>query len=194
MVNNLKESLVTLKENFKALQQEEKDKNKAFKKFLNLLSDFLQKSFGLEEDEVSILITDKKESIISFVKPDYLVNSGMIPLTSQDSVAAQALNNSKAKVLNHIKKKRHSSIFEYVKHPAKTVYPVQKLMAVPLLFNGKKYGVIEMMRKGLTPSDSGQDWTEDDLKKMVEIVKEIASFFAFFKPEDYKPSLVENEK
>ncbi len=188
---NLKESLDSLKEKFKSVQQEEKDKNKAFKRFADLLSEFLQKGFALEEDEVSILITDKKESILSFVKPDYLVNAGIIPLTSQDSIAAQALTASKAKVLNHIKKKRHSSIFEYVKHPEKTTYPVQKIMAVPLLFKGKKYGVIELTRKGSSPSEAGPDFTEEDLKDMVEIVKEIVSFFAFFKPEDYKPSLIE---
>ncbi len=186
-----KEKLEALKTNLKELQGEDSKKEEKFLKFLDILSEFLQDIFKVEDDEVSILITDKKEEILSFVKPDYLRGAGIIPMSSQDSFAVQSLITAKAKVVNHLKKKRPSSIFELVKNPDKPNYPVQKLMIVPLLLKGKKLGVIEIMKKAMSWNEAGPDFTEEDLKVLVDIVKEIATYFAFFKPEDYKPKLTE---
>ncbi len=186
-----KERLEEFKNKVKELQSEEGKKEEKFLKFLDLYSELLQDIFKVEDDEVSILITDKKEEILTFVKPDYLRDAGIIPMTSQDSFAVQSLTTAKAKVVNHLKKKRPSSIFELVKNPNKPNYPVQKLMIVPLLLKGKKLGVIEIMKKAMSWNEAGPDFTEEDLKILVDIVKETVSYFAFFKPEEYKPKLTE---
>ena len=191
MEAKIKEKLDIFKEEVKKLQAEEGEKEKKFYKFLDMLSSFLQDVFKVEDDEVTIFVTDKKESLLSFVKPDYLREAGIIPMTSQDSFAVQSLLNAKAKVINHLKKKRPSSIFELVKNPNKPNYPVQKLMVVPLLLKGKKLGVIEILKKAMSSSEAGPDFTEEDLKQLVEIVKEIVTYFSFFRPEDYKPKLTE---
>ncbi len=187
----IKEKLDIFKEEVKKLQAEEGEKENKFNKFLDMLSSFLQDVFKVEDDEVTIFVTDKKESLLSFVKPDYLREAGIIPMTSQDSFAVQSLLNAKAKVINNLKKKRPSSIFELVKNPNKPNYPVQKLMVVPLLLKGKKLGVIEILKKAMSSSEAGPDFTEEDLKQLVEIVKEIVTYFSYFKPEDYKPKLTE---
>ncbi len=187
----IKEKLDIFKEEVKKLQAEEGEKENKFNKFLDMLSSFLQDVFKVEDDEVTIFVTDKKESLLSFVKPDYLREAGIIPMTSQDSFAVQSLLNAKAKVINNLKKKRPSSIFELVKNPNKPNYPVQKLMVVPLLLKGKKLGVIEILKKAMSSSEAGPDFTEEDLKQLVEIAKEIVTYFSFFKPEDYKPKLTE---
>ena len=191
MEEKIKEKLEEFKNKLKELKKEEGEKEKKFFKFLDMLSEFLQDIFRVEEDEVTVLMTDKREALLSFVKPDYLRNAGIIPLSSQDSFAVQSLVNAKAKVVNHLKTKRTSSVFELVKNPDKPNYPVQKLMVVPLLLKGKKLGVIEIMKKAMSSSEAGPDFTEDDLKQLVEIVKEILPYFDFFKPEDFKPKLTE---
>ncbi len=191
MDEQTKEKLENFKNELKTLQTEEGEKVKKFFKFLDMFSKFLQDVFKVEDDEVTIFVTDKKESLLSFVKPDYLRGAGIIPLTSQDSFAVQSLVTAKAKVVNHLKKKRPSSIFELVKNPDKPNLPVQKLMIVPLLLKGKKLGVLEILKKAMSNNEAGPDFTEEDLKTLVEITKEITPFFSFFKPEDFKPKLTE---
>jgi len=189
---SVKAKLEVLKEKFEDLKQTKQEKSKSFFSFLDILSNFLGRLFEINDDEVSILVTNKDASILSFAKPDYLRKSGFIPISAQSSVAVDSLNMAKARVFNKPSRKTLCSIFEHVVHPEKQIHPVQKMMVIPLIYEKQKLGVVELTRKAKSLAEAGPDFTKDDLSLAIQVLKSILPYFAHFKIKDYKAKLSES--
>ncbi len=173
------------------LKNSDEEKEKKFLKFLDEVSLFYQELFNIDEDEVTILLTNKKRTLLSFAKPDYLRDAGFIPMTSPDSMAVKSIQSRKAKLLNSISSVRHTNIFESVKHPKKYSRPIQMMMIVPIFAENIPLGVIEIVRKGMSKTEAGEDFTQEDLKVLIDSVKKLSPYFLYFTPEDFRGRLVD---
>lgn len=164
---------------------------KRFEEFLTAAAEALSRIFSLYPDEVSLLVTDKREELLYFGKPDYLRNAGILPMSSFDSLAVESLRTAKARVVNNMKKDRYSSIFEMVKNPIRPNQPIQKMLIIPAISHGKRLGVVELNRKGPTSSEAGPQFSEEDLRQALDFVREILPAWETLKPEGFRPKLTE---
>ncbi|RMF92612.1 MAG: GAF domain-containing protein, partial [Candidatus Schekmanbacteria bacterium] len=104
------------------------------------------------------------------------------PLTKRESVSTKVMMTKKPEIKNDMQKIKHLSIYEHVKIDESKPKPIQKMITVPLLDNGNSLGVIQISRKGYTLEDAGADFTEEDAKKLQEIVPLFLSQLMKIKP------------
>jgi hypothetical protein len=130
----------------------------------------LAKMFKVDPDEVAILTLNTKLKNLKFVIPEKLSEVGTIPLTSSSALAARTARENRADVMNTFGTTRHATVFEGVPLGRKPGELIQKIMSAPILDEAKKVqGVIQISRKGKTPSDSGPDFTQKELRALVQI-------------------------
>ncbi len=192
-MSDFAEKLISLINKLETIKSSELEKEEKFNKFLDEVSSFYQEVYNVDEDEVTILLSNKKRNVLSFAKPDYLRDSGFIPMTSPDSMAVKSIHEKKAKLMNHIASIRHANIFESVKHPKKYSRPIQMMMIAPIFVEGVPLGAIEVVRKGNTKTEAGDDFSQEDFKNFVESVKKLAPYFLYFTPEDFRGKLISEE-
>ena len=130
----------------------------------------LARLFHVRPDEVALLRLDK--GMLRFLNPPSLSAAGLIPLSSS-AVAARTAVTKTALVSNTFAKMRHMAVFEAVKPQAKEdnqaadPVPIQKLMSAPIVDEeGDVVGVIQISRKGPTPTAAGPDFTVDDFHRL----------------------------
>ncbi|HLP58215.1 MAG TPA: hypothetical protein VK186_05260, partial [Candidatus Deferrimicrobium sp.] len=71
-----------------AVEIAKENKDEAFKKVIRAIELFYTENFFLDKYEVSIFLTNDEKTVLSFACPEYLVNSGMIPVSSTEAFAA----------------------------------------------------------------------------------------------------------
>ncbi len=124
--------------------------------------------FKVRQHEVALLTL--KHSMLQFEYPPELRKTGMIPLISSSQVSKTA-SSKRAEIFNNFISVRHSSVFETIKVGGDAM-TIQKLMSVPVLTpQGDVFGVIQVSRKGMTPTDAGADFTHVDLKVLQDASK-----------------------
>ena len=143
----------------------------------------LAKVFKVKEDEIGILRREKGSLV--FVYPERLHNVGRIPLNSPASLAARTAHGRRAEINNSFSRSRHSSFFEIFalgatseegKQPRQGL-PIQKIMSVPVVKTNDVAGVIQVCRKGETAGKAGPDFTQADLKILVEAAATLSACF-----------------
>ncbi len=119
-------------------------------------------------DEVAVLKLSGK--LLHFVFPPHLRGAGTIPITSS-AVAAKTANNRASIISNEFVRVQHLSVFELIPNaeadnPGVTkAQVIQKLMSAAVVDEqGSVFGVIQISRKGETPTSAGPNFTGDDLK------------------------------
>jgi len=132
------------------------------------------KVFEVQPDEVAILGFDPKGRFLKFLVPEKLQTMGQIPLTSTSSVAARTAREKRAEFINHFTVVPHASVFEAVPLGGERSDPIQKIMSVPILFDGKVVGVIQVSRKGKSTASAGPDFTHQDLRELAGAAEVIA--------------------
>jgi len=141
--------------------------------------------FGVQEDEVGILLLEG--STLVFCHPSRLKGVGRIPLNSSSSIAARTASTRRSEVLNHFAQVKHTSFFEAVKlsqseiedgqRPDLSSCVIQKLMTAPVMEGKKVRGVIQVSRKGASPTAAGPDFTQEDLQQLTEMASAVAACF-----------------
>lgn len=145
----------------------------------------LARFFGVKQEEIGILRLEK-ESLV-FVHPVKLHNVGRIPLNSP-AVAARTIHSKRPEIINSFARARHATFFEMVdltgkpgqpgqKKPSKEERIIQKLMSVPVVAANKVVGVIQICRKGATPSAAGADFTPADLQNLLAAAMTLGKCF-----------------
>ena len=141
----------------------------------------LARIFGVKQDEVGILRLEK-ESLV-FVHPVKLHNVGRIPLNSP-AVAARTIHSKRPEIINSFVRARHATFFEMVdlsgkpgQKKSKEERIIQKLMSVPVVAAGQVVGVIQICRKGATPSAAGPDFAPADLQNLLAAAMTLGKCF-----------------
>ena len=136
----------------------------------------LGQMFNVRTTEVGLLRLEGR--LLRFLYPTELQAVGAIPLSSS-AVAARTASSGKAVLFNNFVNVRHNNIFETMKLKGAeegTAQTIQKLMSAPiLLVPGEVLGVVQISRKGATPSAAGPDFGSPDLSRLQHASRMLAT-------------------
>jgi GAF domain-containing protein len=134
----------------------------------------ISRSFEVNPAEVAVFSLSKDGKHLRFVVPEKLQQVGSIPLTSMSSLAARTARERRPEIINHFSVVPHASVFEAVKLDDAPGDPIQKIMSVPLIFQKKVVGVIQVSRKARTSHAAGPDFTPQELKDLIAVSELLA--------------------
>jgi|SRR5271166_1575019 len=138
---------------------------------LGAVAEKIAKNLGVQTDEVAILGVSTRWRHLHFLVPQALKNVGFIPLTSNSALAARTARESKPEINNNFSAVRHATVFEGVKAATTRGESIQKIISAPILCDGKVVGVMQISRKGATPTEAGADFTADELGKVLALCR-----------------------
>jgi len=164
--------------------------DKAFKSVVDDIAKFYCDNFDLQADEVAILLTDKDNTVFSFAYPEYLVNAGMIPISSPDAFAARVFKMNRGMIENNFNQMKHLHLFEYIKGPGDKIRKIWKMMSTILHSGEVKFGIIELSRKGAAMNEAGEDFSPENLDFLESSMNEFARYFLKVLPGDFRGKLV----
>ncbi|MBI2837578.1 MAG: hypothetical protein HYX75_04650 [Acidobacteria bacterium] len=145
--------------------------------------------FGVQANEVAILIISNRQGILKFEYPKPLRNSGTIPLkgkvSAKDAIALRSVSSRRGEIINAVQQVKHLAVFEMVKTSSGTPMPIQKMLSVPILAGQDPIGVVQVSRKGENPAKAGVDFSDTDLKKLEKISAAVAPYLARVIPTTY---------
>ena len=160
-----------------------------FNKTISEICKFYIENLGLNEDEVAILLADKDKEVLSFAAPQYLVNSGLIPISSSDAFASIVYKLDKKAIDNNFNQQKHLNLFEFIKTPENKIKQIWKMLATTIKAEGERLGVIELSRKGETIIEAGEDFTQNDLDFVVDSISKLAPFLKKAMPDNFRGKL-----
>ena len=139
----------------------------------------LSRLFSVKSDEVAILEVAQNGAILSFLYPFILRKVGSIPMSTTNSLVVRTVREKRPEMINNFPAQKHPTVFESV--PLDSAkgerHPIQKIMSVPLLVEGKAVGAVQISRKGKTLTTAGADFTIRDLTSLVSIAGVLAKCF-----------------
>jgi len=148
-------------------------------------------AFGARKDEVAVLRLSPDGRMLRFLYPIRLQKVGEIPLTSAHSLAAKTIRERKGEIVNNFSVYKHPTVFEAVDlSPEEKASPIQKIMSVPMITEGKVVGVIQVSRKGRGGEQIGPDFTPKDVMELTAVGSILGKFTAtlpFVPPTPPKP-------
>lgn len=126
--------------------------------------------------EIAILLADDEAGVLRFLWPRSLQNSGTIPISGKESLAAKTYRNIKGTINNHFSSVRHASVFEAfpLKEQGGKAVPIQKIISVPINQRERCLGVLQLCRKAADPNDAGPDFTAAELMNAGLIARTLA--------------------
>jgi transcriptional regulator with GAF, ATPase, and Fis domain len=129
----------------------------------------MAKLFSVKTDEIALLELSPEGTILSFLYPLKLRRIGTIPMTTTNSLAVRTARDKRPEMINNFPAQKHPTVFEAVNldDQPQERQPIQKIMSAPLLFESKSVGVIQISRKGKTPTTAGADFTIRDLTALM---------------------------
>lgn len=140
--------------------------------------------FGTKQDEVAILFLTTDAKHLRFVAPRKFADLGTIPITKRDSIAVNIFARKAGEALNNVPMVKHVAFFESVKLRDRAV-PIQKMITVPILFEGDAVGVAQVSRKGETAAEAGADFTSADVRRVQEVFEVVAKYLVSARPERF---------
>ncbi len=144
----------------------------------------LSAQFRVQPDEVAILMLAGNGKHLRFVAPRQFADLGTIPVTKRDSIAVNILSRKQGEATNNVRMVRHVSFFESVKLRERAA-PIQKMITVPMAYEGKPIGVAQISRKGESPSEAGPDFQEPDVRRAEQFFEQVAQYLARARPEKF---------
>ena len=124
--------------------------------------------FAAKSDEVAILFLTVDGKHLRFIAPRKFASLGTIPVTKRDSIAVDVFEKKTGEAMNNVPMVKHVAFFESVKLRDRVV-PIQKMITVPILFDGRGRGRRADQPQGRTPTEAGPDFTAADVRKAQEI-------------------------
>ncbi|HEY7679373.1 MAG TPA: GAF domain-containing protein [Terriglobia bacterium] len=139
----------------------------------------MTKLFSVKQDEVAILELAPSGGTLSFLHPARLRKVGSIPMSTTNSLAVRTVREKRPEMINNFPAQKHPTVFESVALDVEGAepHPIQKIMSVPLLVDGKAVGAIQISRKGKSPTTAGPDFTIRDLTTLVSTAGVLARCF-----------------
>lgn len=127
-------------------------------------------AFGARKDEVAILRASPDGKALRFLYPVKLQKVGEIPLTTAHSLATKTIRDKRGEIVNNFSVFKHPTVFESVDLSAEEkANPIQKIMSVPMVSDGKVVGVIQISRKGHPGDQIGPDFTPKDVAELAAV-------------------------
>ena len=157
-----------------------------FKKVILEVAQFYVDNLRVAKDEVALLLANQDKSLLSFAYPEYLVDSGMIPITSTDAIAASIFNTGKSVVENNLQLQRHLSLFGIIKTPNNQIRPIWKMLGALIHTEKEKLGVIEISGRGTSFEKVTRDFTLADMDFVEETITKLSPFIKQAMPEDFR--------
>ncbi len=168
-----------------AVEVAKENKEEAFKNVIREIEVFYTENFHLNDYEVAIFLTNDEKTVLSFACPQYLVNSGMIPVSSTEAFSASIYRTGRGLLENNVQLHKHLSIFEIIRTPDDKIKPVWKMIGALIAVEDDKIGVIEISRRAVTQPDADEDFTESDLKFLVNTIDKLAPFIKKVLPRNF---------
>jgi transcriptional regulator with GAF, ATPase, and Fis domain len=139
----------------------------------------LSKLFSVKSDEIAILQLTADGGMLKFVYPVKLRNVGSIPMTTAHSLAVRTARDKRPEMINNFPAHKHPTIFEAVTlgDGEQEKQPIQKIISAPLLLETKTVGVIQISRKGKSPTTAGADFSIRDLTALMSTATVLAKCF-----------------
>lgn len=138
---------------------------------LPAVAERIAKTLGVRCEEVAILAVSAKWRHLHFLVPHALKNVGFIPLSSPSALSARTARENRAEVDNRFHETRHASVFEGVKGQSLSAEAIQKIVSAPILLGEKVIGVLQVSRKGTSPTAAGPDFSTEDVAKIVAVCR-----------------------
>jgi len=161
-----------------------KNKLQLFEETVDFIVDYLSKYFKVNSDEVGIILLTSNRNFLRFVAPKKLYKGGAtFPISKRESVATKVITTLKPDIQNNLSNVKHLSIYEQVKTTEDRPKAIQKMLTLPLILENKAVGVIQISRKGDTPEQSGPDFSQNDVKKLLELAPLFLPFLMKSKPD-----------
>lgn len=162
------------------------DRQKCFKTVIKDIETFYTDNFFLNPYEVGIFLTNEEKTVLSFACPEYLVNSGMIPVSSTEAFTASIYRTGRGIVENNLHQQKHLSIFEVIRTPEGKILPIYKMMGALIAVENEKLGVVEISRRSSDPTDQGEDFSERDLQFLEKTIKILAPYLKRVLPDNFR--------
>lgn len=136
---------------------------------LTRIAEQLSRLFAVKPDEVALLQLSENGAILNFLYPVKLRKIGSIPMTIANSLAVRTVRDKRPEMINNFPAQKHPTVFESVTldPKAQEKHPIQKILSAPLILDGKPVGVVQISRKGKSPTAAGADFTIRDLTTLV---------------------------
>ena len=129
-------------------------------------------AFGAKADEVALLFLTSDGKHLRFAAPRKFIDLGTIPITKRDSIAVAIFGRKAGEAINNVPMVKHVSFFESVKLRDRAI-PIQKMITVPILHDGRAIGVAQVSRKGESAAEAGPDFSPSDVQKAQEIFESV---------------------
>jgi len=159
------------------------------KKVVKRIADFYKEKLQLIDDEVAIFLANEEKTILSFACPDYLINSGIIPISSTDAIAAHIFRTGRSVMENNFQQQKHLFIFEMIKTPDDKIKPIWKVMGTIIATKEEKIGVIQTSRRGTDISEVGSDFTLQHLDFLEKTTSELSPLIKMVIPKNFRVKL-----
>lgn len=139
-------------------------------------------AFGAQKEEVAILYLSP-DQMLRFVYPLKFSKLGAIPITSGRSLAVKTIREKRGEAVNNFSVYKHPTVFESVDLSSEAkAAPIQKIMSVPMIAEGKVAGVIQVSRKGRAGDPIGPDFTPKDLADLTTAGAILGKLFISLSP------------
>lgn len=162
------------------------DREAAFWAVIEEIEKFYKENFFLGDHEVAIFLANQEKTVMSFACPKYLVNSGMIPVSSTDAITSSIYRSGRGIVENNLQQQKHLSIFEIIRTPEGHMRPIWKMIGSLIAVDEDKIGVIEISRRAGKPEDADEDFSENDLLFLQKTIKILAPFIKRVMPQNFR--------
>ncbi len=140
--------------------------------------------FGVQQDEVAILLLSTDNKHLRFVAPRLFADLGTIPVTKRDSIAVSVLSKKAGEAVNNVRMVKHVAFFESVKLRDRAV-PIQKMISVPIMVRGQAVGAAQISRKGETPQEAGPDFNEGDVRRAEQVFEVVGPLLFQARPDKF---------
>ena len=150
---------------------------------LPTVAERIAKSLGVRNEEVAILALSTKWRHPHFLVPQSLKNVGFIPVSSPSALAARAVRENRAEIDNRFHETRHARVFEGVKADILSAEAIQKIVSVPIPYDGEVTGVLQISRKRTTAASAGIDFALHDVEKIATLCRPLGKLLQHFADE-----------
>lgn len=137
----------------------------------------IAKNYKVSTGEVAILELAANGKQLNFLVPEKLAKVGSIPMSSTSTLAVRTVRDRRPEMINNFPASKHSTVFEAISIDDKGAEPIQKILSVPILLEGKAVGVIQVSHKGKTPGAAGPDFIPKDLQDLVQVAVTLSKCF-----------------
>jgi hypothetical protein len=150
------------------------DKKEMLSEIIRRTAVFCINSFQTENDEVAIFLANADHTVLSFVYPPYLVDAKPIEVGSNLPVVSRIFRTGKSLLDNNFLEQERLYQYEFVKGEDYESKLIWKIMGAVISQGSENLGVIQISRKRAPYTDVGDDFSEDDLKRLEELAGQVA--------------------